>query len=152
MTHWSWTWCLISLVSTKVCSQTSQVYWKIQEPPTFRSKLPDARNSNKISQNLEQAAKSAWGVRLAQLSSVAPPTSTTRDRILGSARGLRFVDLNLIPRVFLRVLRFSSLSKIDFHANIWAIERLNISLWLGRTGNHFLRNMTLNNKVFIYLF
>ena len=35
-----------------------------------------------------------------------------------SARGLRFVDLNLTPRVFLRVLRFSSLCKFDFHAKI----------------------------------
>ena len=55
-----------------------------------------------------------------------------------SACGLRFVDLNLTPRIFLRVLRFSSLCKFDFHAMIWAVERLNISLWLGRTGNHFL--------------
>ena len=57
-----------------------------------------------------------------------------------SARGMRFVDLNLTPRVFLRVFRFSSLCKFDFHAKIWAVERLNISLWLGRMGNHFLRN------------
>ena len=35
-----------------------------------------------------------------------------------SARGLRFVDLNLTPRVFLRLLRFSSLWKFDFHAKI----------------------------------
>ena len=35
-----------------------------------------------------------------------------------AARGLRFVDLNLTPRVFLRVLRFSSLCKFDFHAKI----------------------------------
>ena len=57
-----------------------------------------------------------------------------------SACGLRFVDLNLTPRVFLRVLQFSSLCKFDFHAKIWAVERLNINLWLGRMGNHFLRN------------
>ena len=30
--------------------------------------------------------------------------------------------------------------KFDFHAKIWAVEWLNISLWLGRMGNHFLRN------------
>ena len=35
-----------------------------------------------------------------------------------SARGLRFVDLNLTPRVFLRVLRFSSLCKFDFYTKI----------------------------------
>ena len=32
--------------------------------------------------------------------------------------GLRFVDLNLTLRVFLRVLWFSSLCKFDFHAKI----------------------------------
>ena len=30
--------------------------------------------------------------------------------------------------------------KFDFHAKIWAVKQLNISLWLGRMGNHFLRN------------
>ena len=54
-------------------------------------------------------------VRLAQWSLVAPSASTTRDQFLGSARGLRFVDLNLTPRVFLRVL-FSSLCKFDYHS------------------------------------
>ena len=44
------------------------------------------------------------------------------------------------PRLFLRVLRFSSLFKFDFHAKIRAVERLNISFWLGRIDNHFLRN------------
>ena len=51
------------------------------------------------------------GVRLAQWSSFAPPTSTTRVRILGSACWLRFVDINLTSKFFLRVLRFSSLSQ-----------------------------------------
>ena len=42
-------------------------------------------------------------------------------RKLGISRGnpkLRFVDLNLTPRVILRVLRFSFLCKFDFHAKI----------------------------------
>ena len=73
-------------------------------------------------------------------SSVAHSTSTTRDRVLGSARGLRFIDLSLTPSVFLRILKFSTLCKFDFHAKIWAVERLNFSLWLGRIGNHFFRN------------
>ena len=55
---------------------------------------------------------------LVQWPSVTSPAITTRDRILGSARGLRFVDLNLTSRVFLRVLRFSSLCKFNFHAII----------------------------------
>ena len=69
-----------------------------------------------------------------------------------SARGLRFVDLNLTPRVFLRVLQISSLCKFDFHAKIWAVERLNINLWLGRMSNHFLRNWRKIKYLFIYLF
>ena len=51
-----------------------------------------------------------------------------------------FIDLSLTPRVFLLVPRFSSLCKFDFHTKIWAVERLNITHWLGRMGNHFLRN------------
>ena len=47
-----------------------------------------------------------------------------------------YVDLNLTPRVFLQALQFSSLCKFDFLAKIWAIEQLNISLCLGRMGNH----------------
>ena len=43
----------------------------------------------------------------------APPFSVDPESNPGLAQGLRFVDLNLTPRVFLRVLRFSSLSKID---------------------------------------
>ena len=69
-----------------------------------------------------------------------------------SACGLKFVDLNLTPRVFLRVLRFSSLGKFDFNANIWAVEGLNISLWLGRMANHFSPSQLALNKVFIYYF
>ena len=83
---------------------------------------------------------SSGGVRLGKWSSVAPPTSTTLNQVLGSLRGLRFVTLNLTLMVFLRVLRFSSLCKFYFDAKIWAIERLNIYLWLGRMCNHFLRN------------
>ena len=75
-------------------------------------------------------------------SRLLPPR--TRVQILGFARGLRFVDLNLTPRVFLQDLRFSSLLKIDFHAKI-------LCRWLGRLGNHSLRVKTLN-KVIIYLF
>ena len=52
------------------------------------------------------------------------------------------------------VLQFSSLCKLDFHAKIWAVEWLNISLWLGRMGNHFLHSWcyVMLNKVFIYYF
>ena len=39
--------------------------------------------------------------------------SWTRGRLSGPPLRLRFVNLNLTPRIFLRVLRFSSLYKID---------------------------------------
>ena len=42
--------------------------------------------------------------------------------------------------------------KFDFHAKIRAVEWLNISLWLGRMGNHFLRNWRWIKYLFIYLF
>ena len=54
------------------------------------------------------------GVRLAYWSSVTPPTSTTRDWFSGFACGLRFVDLNLTPMVFLQVLWFSSSANSTF--------------------------------------
>ena len=38
-----------------------------------------------------------------------------RDQVLGFARGLRFVELNLTLRVILRELRLSNLCKFDFH-------------------------------------
>ena len=68
------------------------------------------------------------------------------------ARGLRFVDLNLTLRVFLRVLWFSSLCKFDFHAKIWAVERLNISLLKNRKNGQPLPSQLTLNKVVIYLF
>ena len=74
-------------------------------------------------------------------------------------RALRFVYLNLSPRVFLRVLRFSFLCKFDFHANIWAFQLLNINLAVERLninlarkkGQPLLSQLTLN-KVYIYLY
>ena len=44
---------------------------------------------------------------------LAPPTSVEMGSNPGLACGLRFVDLILNPRVFLLVLQFSSLSKIN---------------------------------------
>ena len=51
------------------------------------------------------------------------PISIAPVRVLGStrARGLRFVYLNWMPRAF-------SFCEFDFHAKIWSLEWLNISL------------------------
>ena len=77
------------------------------------------------------------GVMLVQWSSVAPSTSSTRDRVRTWAEicWSQSDSEGFSPGtpVFLPL-------QIDFHAKIWAVERLNISLWLGRMGNHFLRN------------
>ena len=73
-----------------------------------------------------------------------PPTSMTCDRVLGFVHGLKFVLYGLSQSYTEGFSPgtpvFPSLCKFDFHTKIWAIEGLNISLWLGRMSNHFLYN------------
>ena len=76
------------------------------------------------------------GVRVAYQLAVAPPTAMTGfDSCLGHMWAELLVDLNLTRRVFLRVLPFSSLLKIDsqlilsicgamLRGHAWTVNRL----------------------------
>ena len=66
-----------------------------------------------IWKELEMLWARCEGVRGVRLSSFASPNSVDLGSNPGLAYGLRFVDLYLTLRAFLRVLRFSSLIKID---------------------------------------
>ena len=74
---------------------------------------------------------------MADWSQVVSSTSTTRDRLLGSACGRRIGGLVLTTRVILTGSMFYLLWRVDFHAKIEAVELSRWSKPLARMGYHF---------------